>query len=550
MTTTTSDEQLPDDANALRTMLLERDRMLVERDAKIESLNADVEHLRTKNAELAHNVEVYRRMAFGPSTERRTSGTDQGLHPSQGHLFATDLLADAERLAAETGVKGTIETSTASKPLKKKKGRRRSQFPDHLPTVTTRFELPADQRRCSCGGELHEIGVEQTKELERIEITVVHKLQRVKYGCRCCQEGVTTAAGPARVIEKGLLGPGFLANVAVERFGNHMPYHRLEKKYENEGLRISRSVLERSMATCADLLDPIWQELRRQVVESPAIFTDDTTVTIARGSSGKSRKGRAWIYLDQKGDHFYDFTESRKRDGPLAVLQGYSGFIHADAFPGYDALFLPDCATEVACWCHVRRKYIEAEKAEPDLAGEALDRIRLLFAIERRAKDEQLDADARLALRQSESVPLLEELRAWLGATQTKVLPKSPMAAAIRYTLNQWEALIVFTTDGRLEMENNAAERALRAFAVGRKNWMFVQAIEGGVRSAILMSLVMTAKAIGLNAITYLRDVLLRISTESDVQKLTPRGWQEHYAEQVALDREDAVSRLLDRLGD
>ncbi len=523
--------------------------MLLKRDATIESLNADVEDLRTKNAELAHNVEVYRRMAFGPSTERRTSGNAQGLHPSQGHLFAADLLADAKRLALETGVKGTIETSSPSKP-RKRKGRRRSQFPDHLPTVTTRFELPEDQRRCSCGGELHEIGVEETKELERIEITVVHKLQRAKYACRCCQEGVTTAAGAARVIEKGLLGPGFLANVAVERFGNHMPYHRLEKKYENEGLRISRSVLERSMATCADLLDPIWQELRRQVVESPAIFTDDTAVTIARGSSGKSRKGRAWIYLDQRGNHFYDFTESRKRDGPLAVLQGYTGFIHADAYPGYDALFLPDCATEVACWCHTRRKYIEAEKTEPDLAGEALDRIRLLFAIERRAKDEELDADARLALRQSESVPLLEELRAWLGVTQTKVLPKSPIAAAIGYTLNQWEALIVFTTDGRLELENNAAERALRSFAVGRKNWMFVQAIEGGIRSAILMSLVMTAKAIGLNAITYLRDVLLRISTESDVKKLTPRGWQEHYAEQVAQDRDDAVSRLLDRLGD
>lgn len=544
MTMITQIEELPDDACALKVMLRERD-------AVIEKLSADVEDLRTKNAELAHNAEVYRRMAFGPSTERRTSSAGPVLHPSQGHLFAADLLADAERLARATGVKGSIETSSASKPRKKKKkGRRRSQFPDHLPTVTTRFELPADQRQCSCGGELHEIGVEETKELERIEITIVHKLQRVKYGCRSCEEGVTTAPGPPRVIDKGLLGPGFLANVVVERFGNHMPYHRLERKYENEGLGISRSVLERSTATCADLLEPIWQELRREVLESPAIFTDDTTVTIARGSSGKSRKGRAWIYLDQEGTHFYDFTESRKRDGPLAVLSGYLGFIHADAYPGYDALFLPDCATEVGCWCHARRKFVEAEKTDPELAGEAIDRIRLLFAIERRAKDEELDAEARLALRQSESLPLLEELRAWLGAARTKVLPKSPMATAIRYTLNQWEALSVFATDGRLELENNAAERALRAFAVGRKNWMFVQAIEGGIRSAILMSLVMTAKALGLNAITYLRDVLLRISTESDVKKLTPRGWREHYADQVARDRDDAVSRLLDRLGD
>jgi transposase len=190
---------------------------------------------------------------------------------------------------------------------------------------------------------------------------------------------------------------------------------------------------------------------------------------------------------------------------------------------------------------------VEAEKTEPEFAGEAIDRIRVLFAIERRAKDEELAPDARLALRQSKSVPVLEELRAWLGAAEAKVLPKSPMATAVRYTLNQWDALTVFATDGRLELENNAAERALRAFAVGRKNWMFVQAIEGGIRSAILMSLVMTAKAIGLNAIAYLRDVLLRISTETDVKKLTPRGWQEHYAEQAARDRDSAVSRLLDR---
>lgn len=525
--------------------------MLADRNAAIEGLKANVEELRTKNAELAHNVEVYRRLAFGPSTERRTSGADPALHSSQAHLFAAELLADAERLARETGVKGAIETAPAERPRKKKKGRRRSQYPDHLPTICTRFELPDDQRHCACcGGELHEIGVDETKELERIEITVVHKLQRVKYACRSCGEGVTTAPGPARVIEKGLLGPGFLANVAVERFGNHMPYHRLEKKYENEGLRISRSVLERSMATCADLLEPIWQELRRTVLDSPGIFTDDTTVTIARGSSGKSRKGRAWIYLDQEGNHFYDFTESRKRDGPLTILKGYSGFIHADAYPGYDALFLPDGATEVGCWCHARRKFVEAEKSDPELAEQALDRIRLLFAIERRAKEEGLDAQGRLALRQSESIPVLEELRVWLEVAKTKVLPKSPMATAIGYTQNQWEALTVFTTDGRLELENNAAERALRAFAVGRKNWMFVQAVEGGIRAAILMSLIMTAKAIGLNAITYLRDVLLRIATETDVKKLTPRGWQEHYADQVAQERDDAVSRLLDRLGD
>lgn len=549
MKVSTQHDELPDDTSALKAMLVERDAILVERDAAIEEMGADLEALRTKNAELAHNVEVYRRMVFGSSTERRAPNTTEALDPAQGHLFAAELTADALRAANELGVKSTVETKRATKSRSKKKGRRRKQFPSELPTVTSSFELSEAERVCPCcSGELHEIGVDETKELERIELTVLHKLRRHKYACRACEQGVTTAPGPPRVIAKGLLGPGFLATVAVERFGNHMPYNRLEKKYENEGLKISRSVLERSMATCAELLEPIWKELRRQVTDAPAIFTDDTTVTIARGSQGKSRKGRAWIYLDQKGNHFYDFTESRKRDGPLAVLVGYSGYIHADAYPGYDRLFLPGGATEVACWCHARRKFIAAEKTDPDLAREAIDRIRILFAIERQAKDEGLDAEGRLALRQAESLPVLEELHLWLGAAETKALPKSPLATAIRYTLNQWEALKVYTTDGRLELENNAAERALRAFAVGRKNWMFVQGVDGGIRAAILMSLVMTAKAIGVNPITYLRDVLLRISTETDVRKLTPSGWLEHYAEQVTEERQAAVAHLLKRI--
>ncbi|MEW6072188.1 MAG: transposase [Planctomycetota bacterium] len=163
-------------------------------------------------------------------------------------------------------------------------------------------------------------------------------------------------------------------------------------------------------------------------------------------------------------------------------------------------------------------------------------------------KEAGLDAAGRLALRRAESTAVLEELHSWLAAVEPKVLPKSPMATAIGYTLRPWEALTVFTTDGRLELDNNASERALRAFALGRKNWMFVPGVEGGIRAAILMSLVMTAKTIGVNPITYLRDVLLRISTETDVTKLTPRGWQEHYADQVVQERKDAVARLLARI--
>ena len=176
------------------------------------------------------------------------------------------------------------------------------------------------------------------------------------------------------MIDKGILGKGFLAHVITERFGNHMPYHRLEKKYGTEGLDLSRSVLQRSMSRVGELLEPIWNQLRDDVMSSEVIFTDDTPVTIAQSAAGGSKQGRVWIYLDREGRHAYDFTDSRKRDGPLAVLGGYTGAIHADAYPGYDRLFLPEGATEVACWAHARRKFVESEATEPKLAKEAVDR--------------------------------------------------------------------------------------------------------------------------------------------------------------------------------
>ena len=347
------------------------------------------------------------------------------------------------------------------------------------------------------------------------------------------------------MIEKGLLGPGFLAHVAVDRFGDHMPYHRLEKKYAREGLSLGRSVLERSMARCSELLEPVWRAMERQVISAPAIHTDDTTVTIARGGKGKSSKGRMWIYLDQEDCHFYDFTATRERDGPAEVLRNYRGFIHADACPVYDAFFLPGGATEVACWAHTRRKFEESESTYPELAQGAIDRIGQLYGIEQSARDADLTPEQRHELRQTASVPILAELKSYLGGMEAQVLPRSGMAKAVGYAQSQWEALCVYTTDGRLKIDNNAAERAMRPVAVGRNGWLFVMNIEGGRRAAILLSLVMTAKAIGIDPVMYLRDVLLRIGSESDVDKLTPHGWKLHFAEQVALDRETAVARLL-----
>jgi transposase len=505
----------------------------------VAALHSLVHALQQEVAHLGHQNELLRKMVFGRSSEKRAPEPDG----AQGHLFLQEIAAEVARLSAEHRVESTLESRPATPASTPRKQGRRTSFPEHLPVVRTTCELRAEDRRCACGGELQAFGEEVSRELERVEIAVVHELARKKYACTKCREGVVTAPWRGKVIEKGLLGPGFLAHLITERFGNHLPYYRLEGKYRSEGLELARSVLCVSMARCAELLEPIAEELKREILASPVIHTDDTPVTIAQSGKGRSRQGRVWIYLSPEGRHWYDFTESRKRDGPARVFADYRGYIQADAYGGYDGLFVPGGAIEVACWAHLRRKFVEAEPTDPELARQALDQIQALFAIEAAAAE--LTDDGRRTLRQEQARPRVEAFQAWMERAARCVLPKSPLAQAIGYGRNQWAALTRYLEDGRLALSNNAAERAMRPFAVGRKNWLFFQRESGGKTASILMSLLMTAKAAGIEPRAYFRDVLLRISTESDVRKLTPHGWKEHFAADLAARNDEVLQRML-----
>jgi transposase len=522
---------------ALRAQLSERERVIA---AQREQIKSKEERI----ASLEHRVHVLAKLVFGPSSEKGPSAPAEEA-PGQGWLFVRDLALEADRTAEETHARATLEVRPGD-PSKKRHGRR-AKFPDHLPRVRTTYDLPEEEKRCACGEELSEIGEEVTRELERVETAVVHEIARKKYACRKCEGNVRIAPGPDRVIEKGLLGTGFLAHAIVERFGQHLPYYRLEKKYAAEGLDLSRVVLCQSMGKCAQRLKPIYDELKRQVLASDVLHTDDTPVTMADSSLGGRRQGRIWIYLDRERRHFYDFTESRKRDGPIGVLGNFKGYLHADRYGGYEELYWPGGATEVACWAHARRKYDQARTSEPKLAAEALRRIAALYAVERETKEPELQGEALAAYRREHARPLLEELCAWLALAQTQVLEKSPMAQAIRYTLSNWEALGRYVEDGRLSIDNNAAEAALRPFAVGRKNWLFFGNDNGGRTAAILMSLLMTAKAAGLEPRQYFRDVLIRVGKGGDVADLTPHGWKRRFEPQVKADRERLLGRLLGR---
>jgi transposase len=514
---------------ALKAALEQRDAAIADRDAAIAERDAAIAERDAKIIRLQHHVELYRKLAFGKSSEKRRPEPQPG-DPRQGILFSM-LLSEADLVAQRAPVEGTVEEIASARP--RKKAKRRSEFPDHVPHFKTTYELEAAERVCSCGESLDEIGEAVTKELERLETTLVHLIARKKYGCARCGASAKTAPGPDRVIDGGLLGPGFLAHVIVERFLNHMPYYRQEQKYQSEGLSITRTVLERSAARCAEILKPIDTRNRSEILSQDVVFTDDTSVTIAQSSKGKSRTGRIWTYCDKEGRIAYDFTESRKRDGPLEVLKEFKGYVHADAYPGYDRLYLPGEVREVACFAHLRRYVLEAEAEEPALVKEGLAIIRSLYRVEAAATESGFTPEQRHALRQERSRPILSEFSAWLDRAELEILPKGKLADAVRYAKNHWKAFQTYLEDGRLEIDNNRAERSLRPFAVGRKNWLFFQTQNGGATAAILMSLVQTAKAIGLDPKIYLRDVLLRIGHETDVAKLTPHGWKKHFADDV-----------------
>ena len=488
--------------------------------SEIAALKAELDAREQLIGRLEHQVAALRKLVFGPRSERDCQAVDQALSVAgrQPFLFLEEIALEA-------------------KPAPRHP--RRTNFPDHLPRVTTTLELEGAKSVC-CGQAMKAIGSQSSKTLERVETFVVHEVTRVTYACQVCHEHVRAAPGPDRVIDKGLLGTGALAYVITERFGNHLPYHRMEQKFASEGLDLSRSVLCRSSLACAEILEPICKQLAVEIKTEAMVQLDDTPVVLQQSSIGGSKQAYFWIYRDLKGRHLYDFTESRSRDAPLKILGiDTEAFTQADAYSGHDILFGPGSKrTEVGCWAHARRYFKPALDSEKEFATEAMATIRRLYAIERAAKEQNLAPSELQKLRQEHALPEFERFKEWLEITRTQVLDKGPLAKAIGYALSNWIALTRYPTDGRIPIDNNGAERALRAAAVGRKNWILIGNLRGGKGAAILYSLVQTAKAIGLDPKTYLADVRERIGKETDVTKRTPHGWQQHFAPLVAAERD------------
>jgi transposase len=354
---------------------------------------------------------------------------------------------------------------------------------------------------------------------------------RPKYACaKGC--GVVAASKPAMPIEKGLPGPGLLAQVVVSKYGDLLPLNRMETIFQRHGVELSRQTMCDWMSDCAELVSPLWERMKQVVLASKAVQTDDTPVPVLDRELTRTRTGRIWTYVgDQRHPYIvYDYTGNRSREGPDQFLKDYRGYLQADAYPGYDAIYKDPkrAIVEVCCWAHARRKFYDAQTSDLCRTTVVLAYVGLLYEVEREARDGKRNAVERLALRQTKSRPILADLKAYLEAERIKVLPKSPLGEAIDYTISNWRALERYLEDGDLEIDNNGAERSLRPIVVGRNNWMFYGSDKGGRTGAVLSTLIASCKRLRVEPFTYLRDLFTRISAHphNRLDELLPDRWQ------------------------
>jgi transposase len=470
---------------------------------------------------LTHELALFRRYLYGRRSERLE------LDPAQLLLEFASWLKAQQTAPPADGDPAAPEPAPAPRP---RAGHGRRPLPAALPRRRVEHALPVEQCTCqACGARLVKIGEETSEQLDYQPASLfVTEHVRFKYACPGCEESVVTSPLPAQPIDKGRPGPGLLAQVVTAKYADHLPLNRQVDIFARHGVELSRQTLCDWVAAAADLLEPIYEDLTASVLGSHVIHTDDTTVPVQDRERTQTRDGRLWVYVGdgEPADIVYDYTATRTRAGPLAFLRDFRGYLQADAYAGYDALYATDRVIEVGCWAHARRYFWEAKATDAPRALTALGLIQALYRVEAEAKE--LDADARRARRQAEARPLLERFRAWLDEQVGVVLPKSPIGEAVTYARGQWTALIRYLEDGALAIDNNAAERALRRVVTGRKNWLFCGSDVGGTRAAILYSVVATCKAHGIDPWTYLRDVLERIPTHPNRRRaeLLPRAWK------------------------
>lgn len=485
----------------------------------ITKLRGDLDRSVRENKWLRHRLDVLSRRLFGKKAEQLTPG---------------QLVLAYEQLENETGkADEPVETDSGEGPAVEKKPARRGRrpIPKNIRRVDVVVDLAEAEKTCAACGETRErIGEDVSEKYDYVPAELVCRVtRRLKYGGCRCHPGVVSAPAPPQAVEKGLAAEGLLAHVLTSKYVDHLPLHRLEKIFGRHGADISRKTLCDWVAQCADALTPIHEQLKKTLVTADYLQTDDTPITVLTAGGG-SRTGRLWVYVDPIGKRvFFDATATREREGPERVLKDFKGYLQADAYSAYDALYRTGRLMEVGCWAHVRRKFFDTREEDPE-ALKLLALIQKLYEVERQAAS--MPAQERRDLRREKAAPVLNEIDRVRAELARTALPKSGLGEALRYLHNQREALGRYLEDGRLKPDNNGAENQLRVVAVGRKNWLFAGSQDGARRAAVLYTLAQGCKLAGIEPFRYFKDVLLRVATHpaSRIDELTPTGWAAAFA--------------------
>lgn len=499
------------DVQTLRAMVLDCGKVIAAHEQTIAQRDHAIAYKDAKIAKLTHEIARLRRVQFAAKSER--------MDPAQRELFDEAMAADIAALEAELA---SIKTPSAP-PADARRTPARRTLPPELPRIETIHE-PASCDCATCGAALVKIGEHVSEKLDVEPMTFfVRRDVHPQYACRACETIVAEPVAPA-LLDRGLAAPGLLAQVAIQKYTDHLPLYRQEAIFARHGIELSRTTLAEWMGVIGLRLQPLVDALRTRLRQAPVLHADETPVAQLDPGAGKTKRAYLFAYRTADGPPIvlFDYRASRAGKHAAAFLGDWNGALMVDDYGGYKALFA-DGITELGCWAHARRKFVDVHKASASpLAQEAVRRIGELYAIEAKLRDR--DAAARHRERQRYLAPKLDELKHWLDELSTTVLGNSGLAGAVGYTLKRWSALARVLDDGHHPIDNNPIENAIRPIAIGRKNWLFAGSETAGQRAAAIMSLLATAKANGLEPHAWLTGTLTRLPTtkDHDIDSLLP----------------------------
>ena len=524
---------LPDDVTTLQALLLAERARAAKIDEELAAIRAETATYKAQIEHLKAQLAKLRRSQFGKSSEK----LDQQI--AQLELVLEDLEESAAQDEAKDAAAETSSSDRTQPAAKRRKPAVRQPLPEHLPRETVELAPMID---CSCcQPKLTRIGEDVTEVLETIPAQLkVIRYVRPKLACRTCQ-AVFQAPSPDLPISKGRPGPGLIAQVVMSKYGDGLPLYRQSEIFARQGFEIDRQVLADWMGHAAWWYAPLAELIGGHVMVAPAIHSDDTPIKVLAPGLGRTKTGRLWTYVvDERpwaGTRapaaFYRYSPDRKGERPREHLSEYEGFLHTDAYSGYQSLYRsqgnhPPKITQIACMAHARRYYFDVYDAtKSPVAEEALKRIQELYAIE--AEINGRPAEIRHAERQARAVPLLASFKSWAEVERRRLSSKTTLGRALQYSLTRWDALTRYTTDGRLAIDNNPAERAIRGIAMTRKNFLFLGSDEGGRRAAIYYAIIESAKLNGVDPQAYMADVIDRMAKGHPINRLAellPWNWK------------------------